>query len=149
MAINEYDDNAGALIYHGMEIKKGINVKDHIKRAKIRLLNLEMILNDANITEEKESTMTNSEAFWIVYDRLPFNQEFPGVKFSDRCRFLTGRPKAYSDSFMRLIRKFRAEGLINCLNVGSPKNSIYIKLKTEKDIEAEKKPNVFSFMEDK
>jgi len=124
MARNRWFDCGGALIYHGIQLQKGIDVVDHIRRAKLRIIEIEM-LTDISAAEKKRN-MTMKEAFWIVYEKLPFGV-FSGTKFAKQCIFLTGRLDAHKDSILRPLREFRANGDINCPNIGAPMHSIYEK----------------------
>ena len=128
MGTNRWRDAGGALIYHGIQIQKGIAVEDHIRRAKLRIIELEML---TGITaKEQKSNMTMKEAFWLVYEKLPLGV-FSGTQFAKQCIFLTGRLDAHKDSVLRPLREFRELGSINCPNIGAPMHSIYEKLSLE------------------
>jgi len=143
--MDDWQESVGSLVYHALQLQKGINIKDHLLRAKKRIIQLEMLLGTT--AEEKKANMTMKEAFWIVYNKLPYGQ-FSGTKFAKQVIFITGRLDAHKDSVLRKLREFRDSGEINCINIDAPAKSIYEKRKTLKDIEAEKKPNVFNFMEE-
>lgn len=125
MAQSKWFNAGGALIYHALQLQKGINVIDHIRRAKLRIIELEML---TGITaDEKKKNMSMKEAFWLVYDKLPFGM-FSGTQFAKQCIFLTGRLDAHKDSILRPLREFRDDGWINCPNRGAKQHSIYEKM---------------------
>ena len=125
MAQSKWFNAGGALIYHALQLQKGINVIDHIRRAKLRIIELEML---TGITaDEKKKNMSMKEAFWLVYDKLPFGM-FSGTQFAKQCIFLTGKLDAHKDSILRPLREFRDDGWINCPNRGAKQYSIYEKM---------------------
>ena len=128
MPQNTWEESAGALIYHGIELKRGINAKDHIQRAKLRIIELECLCDIS--AAEKKSRMTMEEAFLIVYNKLPYGK-FSGTQLAKRAIFLTGRMDAHKDSVLRPLRRLRKNEKINCPNIGAPKNSIYEKKRLE------------------
>jgi len=128
MAQSKWFNAGGALIYHALQLQKGINVIDHIRRAKLRIIELEML---TGITaDEKKKNMSMKEAFWLVYDKLPFGM-FSGTQFAKQCIFLTGRLDAHKDSVIRVLREFREEGLINAPNIEAPFKSLYMKMELD------------------
>jgi len=119
----------GAMIHHCIAIQKGIESIDHLMRLKARVVELDFLILGAT-AEDKKKHMTCEEAFDIVYDKLPLG-EFSGTLMSEKCRFLTGRSHAHNDSFIRVLRRKRFNGDINCPNIGAPMHSIYEKLSLE------------------
>lgn len=120
-----YTESCGALIYHAKQLRKGKNVIAHLRRAKIRLINIE---NELNIkSEEKKKLMTIGKAAKIVYDKIPAGSVFSGTKLAKQAIFLTGRINAHKDSVLRELRELRENGVISYKSVESKPKSLYMK----------------------
>ena len=104
----KWEDAGGALIHHGIQLQKGINVEDHLRRAKLRIIELEILSKQDVAKKDLSKPMTLIDACMIVYNKHPYGDDIiPGIEFAAQFNLLRGKYKAYPDSVFKKMREIR------------------------------------------
>ena len=130
--IDPWDESAGALIHHGIELKRGVNIRDHLHRAKMRIIELEILFKEDVPREDLPAPMILLDACMLVYNKYPFSDEIiSGKEFAAQVNLLRGKLKSYPDSVFKKMREIRNGEHppleVSWVNVDSPKKSLYKK----------------------
>ena len=135
MAVTDpWDEASGAIIHHGIELKRGVNIRNHLKRLKMRVIELEILFKEDVPKENLPKPMLLIDACMEVYHKYPYGNEIiSGKKFAEQVNLLRGKLKAYPDSVFKKMREIRNDEhlplSISWINVESPKKSLYKKPK--------------------
>ena len=134
MTQDPWDESAGALVHHAVELKRGVNIKDHLHRAKMRIVKLEILFKEDVPKKDLPQAMKVIDGFMHVYNQYPFSDNYiSGTKFADQVKLLIGRPKTHTDSILKKGRELRNGEhepfypKISWENADSPKKSLYQK----------------------
>ena len=128
-----WDVSTGALIHHALELKKGVNIKSHLHRAKMRLIELDVLFKEDVPKEDLPPEVILLDACMMVYDKYPFSDDLiPLKKFAEKVNLITGK-NAYPGSIAKKMREVRNGGHppyeIYWECIGSHKKSLYRKQK--------------------
>lgn len=132
MAGDRWSNIGGALVHHSIELKRGINIKDHLHRAKLRIIELEILFKEDIPKEDLPKPMILLDACMQVYNKYPYSDDIIlGIEFANQVNLLRGKSKAYPDSVFKKMREIRnKEHLpleVSWECVDSPSKSFYKK----------------------
>jgi hypothetical protein len=126
----EWQESCGALLHHIIQMQKGVDSANHLRRAKGRLIQLERLVNKDPIpADEDELRQFVADGALSVYDGLAIGELFYGIQMKKDVGFLIDREYVFADTVMHSLRDARLRGDIDYERVGSKCKSTYRKLR--------------------